>query len=171
MKYLIVCLACLLLLSCGATVNYDYDKQANFLQYTSYNYFPNIESGLSDLDNQRIIRATDSILQQRGFVKTENPQFYINFFSKEFVSNSRNTIGVGIGSSGRNTGIGVSGGIPIGGRTVSQNLTIDFIDTKNDALFWQAVVESDFKERISPSQKQQHYYNALQKAFKNYPPK
>ncbi|PKP25643.1 MAG: DUF4136 domain-containing protein [Bacteroidetes bacterium HGW-Bacteroidetes-2] len=171
MKNLIACIASLLLVSCGATVNYDYDKQTDFLHYKSYNYFPTIESGLSELDNQRIIKAADSILQQSGFVKTENPQFYINFFSKEFVSNSRNTIGVGVGSSGRNTGIGVSGGIPIGGRTVSQKLTIDFIDAIKDALFWQAVVESEFKERTSPSKKQQHYYNALQKAFKNYPPK
>ncbi len=170
MKYLLLSLCTAFLISCGAAVSYDYDKEADFSKYTSYNFFPEMQTGMSPLDDQRIIKATDSLLQQRGFIKSENPQFYINFYSKEFTSTSRNTIGIGVGGGGRNTGIGVSGGIPIGGRQVNQQLTLDFIDATRDALFWQALIESDFKERATPIQKETHFYNAIEKALKKYPP-
>ncbi len=170
MKKLILFVCAGLLISCGAAVSYDYDKETDFSKYTSYNYFPVMESGMSELDDLRIMKATDSILKERGFTKSENPQFYINFYSKEFTSASRNTIGIGVGGGGRNTGIGVSGGIPIGGRQVNQQLTMDFIDATRDALFWQALIESDFKERATPQQKEVHYYNTIQKALKKYPP-
>ncbi len=171
MKYIILSVCAVFLISCGATVSYDYDKETDFSKYTSYNYFPVMESGMSPLDDQRIIKVTDSLLQERGFVKSENPQFFINFYSKEFTSASRNTIGIGVGGGGRNTGIGVSGGIPIGGRQVNQQLTMDFIDATRDALFWQALIESDFKETATPVQKEIHYYNTIEKALKKYPPK
>lgn len=158
------------LISCGATVNYDYDREVDFSKYNNYNFFPSLSSGMNDLDDKRVMRAVDSLLQERGFVKSETPDFIINFYTKEFTSNSRNTIGFGLGSGGRNTSVGVSGGIPVGGRVVNQQLTIDFIDAEKDALFWQAVAENDFKENASPREKEIHFYTTLQKILKKYPP-
>ncbi len=159
------------LISCGATVNYDYDREVDFSKYKSYNYFPSLSSGMSELDDKRIMRATDSLLQERGFIKSKTPDVFINFYSKEYTSNSRNTIGFGLGSGGRNTSVGVSGGIPIGGKVVNQQLTIDFIDAEEDALFWQAVAENEYKENASPQEKENHFYTTLQKIFNKYPPK
>lgn len=156
--------------SCGTTVGIDYDKNADFSAYNSYNYFPVIDSGLSDLDDKRIIQAMDSLLQQRGFVQSETPQILINFFARENVSSSRNTIGIGIGSGGGNVGVGVSGGIPIGGREINQLLTVDFIDAEKDGLIWQAEADGAFKERATPQQKERYYVSVLQKMLKKYPP-
>jgi hypothetical protein len=117
------------------------------------------------------MQATDSLLQSRGFIKSENPQIRINFFAKENISNSRNTIGIGLGGGGGNIGVGVSGGIPIGGKVVNQELTIDFIDASKDDLIWQAVIDGEYKEKASPEQKEAHYYSVLQKALSKYPPK
>ena len=161
----------MLLVSCGATVAVDYDQQVDFSKYNSYNYFPNIDSGLNDLDDGRIMQITDSLLQQRGFVKSETPQIFINFFARENVSNSRNTIGIGIGGGGGNMGVGVSGGIPIGGRVVNQQLTMDFIDVEKDDLVWQAVAEGEMKERATPQQKEAYYISVIQKILAKYPPK
>ncbi|MFC7358087.1 DUF4136 domain-containing protein [Jejudonia soesokkakensis] len=171
MKTIYAFLLTTLLVSCGASVGIDYDKQTDFSQYTSYNYFPTINSGLNQLDDKRIIQATDSILQSRGFTKSESPQFLINFFARETVSNSRNTIGIGVGSGGGNVGVGVSGGIPIGGKVVNQELTIDFIDAARDDLIWQAVIDGEYKEKASPEQRQLHYFSVLQKSLSKYPPK
>ena len=93
-----------------------------------------IDSGLNDLDDKRIQQATDSLLQERGFIKSETPQLYVNFFARESISNSRNTLGIGIGGGGGTVGVGVSGGIPIGGRVVNQQFTMDFIDVSKDDL-------------------------------------
>lgn len=171
MKFLPNILFCLFLVSCGATVAVDYDKQVDFSKYTSYNYFPTIDSGLNELDDNRIMQIADSILQQRGFIKSEAPQLYINFYAKESISPSRSTIGIGVGGGGGNVGVGVSGGIPIGGNVISQQLTVDFIDVEKDALVWQAVAEGELKERATPQQKEAYYVSVLHKILKNYPPK
>ncbi len=171
MKFLTILILSLFLISCGATVAVDYDDQIDFSKYTSYNYFPTIDSGLNTLDDGRIMRITDSLIQQRGFVKSETPQLYVNFFARENVSNSRTTLGIGVGGGGGNLGVGVSGGIPIGGRVVNQQLTIDFIDVEKDDLVWQAVVDGEMKERQSPQQKEAYYVSVIEKILAKYPPK
>lgn len=171
MKLLPILIFSIFLVSCGATVAVDYDNQVDFSKYNSYNYFPTIDSGLNQLDDGRIMQITDSLLQQRGFVKSETPQLYINFYAREHVSRSQNTIGIGVGGSGSNVGVGVSGGIPIGGNVLNQQLTMDFIDTEKDDLVWQAVAEGEMKERSTPQQKEAYYMSVLQKILAKYPPK
>lgn len=170
MKFFSAVFIVLLLVSCGASVVVDYDQKVDFSKYNSYNFYPSIDSGLSELDNSRIIQIADSLLQGRGFEKSNFPQLYINFYARESVSNSPNTIGIGIGSGGGNVGIGVSGGIPIGGRVVNQQLTIDFIDASKDDLIWQAVAEGEMKERATPQQKEAYYLGVIEKILKKYPP-
>jgi len=143
----------------------------DFSKYNSYNFYPSIQSGLSKLDDTRIIQITDSLMQQRGFVKSESPQFHINFFARESVSNSRSSIGIGVGGGGGNVGVGVSGGIPIGGRIINQQLTMDFIDVEKNDLIWQAIVDGEMKERATPQQKEIYYFSVIQKILKKYPPK
>lgn len=171
MKLLSLLILTIFLVSCGATVAVDYDKQVDFSKYTTYDYFPNLDSGLNELDDKRIIQITDSLLQQRGFLKSEAPQIYINFYVRESISSSRNTIGIGIGSGGGNVGVGVSGGIPIGGKILNQQLTMDFIDVENDDLVWQAIAEGELKERATPQQKEDYYVSVIQRILAKYPPK
>jgi len=149
----------------------DYDTEKDFSKYTTYNFYPTIESGLSKLDENRVIKITDSLLQQKGFRKSDNPQLLINFYSKEYVSHSRNTIGIGVGGGGRNTSMGVSTGIPVGGNEINQQLTVDFIDAINDALVWQAKTEGSFKEKATPEQRESYYLKTLNSIFKKYPPR
>ena len=170
MKYFSIVLITLLFVSCGTSVGVDYDKEVDFSQYKTYNFFPTIDSGLNDLDDKRIVQATDSVLQARGFVKSETPQLYINFFAKENLRSSRNTIGIGVGGGGGNVGVGVSGGIPIGGRIFEQAITMDFIDVSNDDLIWQAVAETELKEKANPVQKRKHFEEVVSKILKKYPP-
>jgi len=171
MKIFSIIFISFLLLSCGTTVNYDYDKETNFTFFKTYNYFSDLDSGLSELDNKRIIKATDSLLALRGFIKSETPQFLINFFAKEGATRPKNTIGIGVGSGGGNVGVGVSGGIPIGGNVIEQQLTLDFVDTTKDELIWHAVSNGEIKEEASPTQKDKHYNKLLNKILKGYPPK
>ncbi|MAO09077.1 MAG: hypothetical protein CL596_10225 [Alteromonas sp.] len=170
MKYLLFLLLPVLV-SCGAAVAVDYEPTTDFSGYTSYNYYPTIESGLNDLDNKRIMAAIDSVMTTKGFEKTDTPQIWVNFYASEQVSNSRSTIGIGIGGGGGNVGVGVNGGIPIGGRQIDQQFTIDFVDKLIDLLVWQGVYETSYKEKATPLQKEAHYYSVVQKILKKYPPK
>jgi len=171
MKPILMIMLSIILVSCGATVSYDYDTQTDFSNYKTYNFYPTISSGLSNLDNNRIMKATDSILQLRGFKKSESPQFLVNFFVKEFMSQSNTSIGFGVGSGGHNGSIGVSGGIPVGGDIINQKLTFDFIDKKEDKLFWQAVGNDKLKVKANSLQKSIYYFELIDKILKGFPPK
>lgn len=171
MKNRLLLLVSVFLVSCGATVSYDYDTQINFSEYKTYNFYPEISSGLSSLDTKRIQKATDSILQLRGFEKSNSPQFLINFFVKEFISQSNTTIGIGVGGGGHNGSVGVSGGIPVGGDMINQTITFDFVDNKIDELIWQAKASDNIKINAKSSQKNTYYFKLVRKILKGFPPK
>ncbi|MCF6308204.1 MAG: DUF4136 domain-containing protein [Flavobacteriaceae bacterium] len=170
MKYLLLIITTAILISCGATVNYDYDTQKDFSVYKTYDFYPGIESGLSELDNIRVMKATDSVLQLRGFTKSVDPDFLINFFAKEFITQSSTSIGIGVGGGGHNGGVGVSGGVPVGGDEINQTLTIDFIDNKADNLFWQAVGSDELKVKATSVQKDAYYFKLISKIMTGFPP-
>lgn len=170
MKNLGAIVISLFLISCGATVAVDYDQKTDFNMYKTYSFYPSIESGLSELDDARIETIADSLFREKGYINSENPQLYINFYVRENISNSRNTIGVGLGSSGGNVGVGISGGIPIGGRIINQQFTLDLIDVQRDELVWQGVAEGELKEKATPDQKEVYYQKILAKIINKFPP-
>lgn len=172
MKYLGMIFMLILVVSCSAPkVVYDYDKNLDFTAYKTYNFFPNIKTGLSELDDKRLFRQTDSILQSRGFVRTATPDFYINIETSAFQSNRNGAVGVGVGGGGRNTGGGVSIGIPIGTNKLNQELVFDFVDTRKDELFWQAIAEGYYKEKATPAEREAYFRTILLKVLEEYPPK
>lgn len=171
MKTLYSLLLITILTSCGASVSIDYDKETDFTEFTTYQFYSDIDSGLNQLDDKRIMKAIDSSLLKRNFQKTDYCRFYINFYADEIISNSRNTLGIGVGGGGGNVGVGVSGGIPIGGRVVNQKLTIDIIDASmGQSLAWQAVIEGELKEKASPKEKEAYYFSVIDKALRKFPP-
>lgn len=172
MKLLRIFLFCLLISSCNSPrAVYDYDQQAEFSQYNTYNIFPEFNSGLSQLDERRLLSSLENALQEENLSEAANPDLYLNVYTEEFREPSRNSLGVGVGGGGGNVGVGVSGGIPIGGPETYLKLTFDLIDARNDALVWQAVVESPFDLNASPEKRQKRFDKIVQKALEGYPPK
>jgi hypothetical protein len=171
MRLFLFSLCATILISCGTSVGIDYDTENDFSKYSTYNFYPDLKTGLSELDENRIIKITDSILKEKGLMKTDNPHLLINFYSSEHISRSRNTIGIGMGSVGRNTSVGVSTGIPVGGNEINQQLTVDIIDASLDALVWQAKSDGSFKERATPEQRESYYQKTLNRIFQKFPPK
>lgn len=172
MKNSFLLLIVLSLTSCGSmNVEYDYDEQANFDTFKTYNYIAEMQSGLTQLDLNRLMKATDSILQGRGYMLSEKPALLIDVSSDQYKQASRNTLGIGLGSGGGNVGVGVGGGIPIGGRELHQTITINLVDAQKDALIWQAVSDSNIKLNTDPQQRQAYFKKLMEKVFKKFPPK
>tara|TARA_E500000318_G_scaffold22253_1_gene22542 strand:+ start:174 stop:572 length:399 start_codon:yes stop_codon:yes gene_type:complete len=130
-----------------------------------------MESGLNQLDERRLLRALDSTLKSRGYRLAEEPELFINIMSDEYRSAPRNNVGVGIGGSGRNVGGGISVGLPIGGSNLQRSIQFDLVDAQRDALVWQAVAESGFRENASPSVKENQLQALVKKVFSQFPPK
>ena len=161
----------LLIVSCAPIrVNYDYEKTTDFSKYKTYNYYQDIETGMNELDTKRLLAAIDANLQSKGFSLSETPDFFINIQSSEYHESQRNTVGVGLGGSGRNVGGGLSVGIPIGQSKINRRIIIDFIDENGKGLFWQSVSESHFNPNSSPSVREERLKAIVEKVLLQYPP-
>jgi hypothetical protein len=172
MKLIYSALVLVFLSSCGATVNTDYEKDVDWTVLKSYQFYSEMNSGLNDLDDKRIKKAIDSILQKKSFQKTDYNQYYVSFFVEESLSNSRNTIGIGLGSGGGGISVGGGVGIPIGGKVINQRVTIEFRKaTTGDKLVWQAVYDGEIKEKATPKQKEAYYDKIIPLMLKDFPPK
>lgn len=172
MKYLKYFLVLVVFSSCNAPrAVYDYDQNTSFNSINTYKIFPDLDSRVSQLDEQRLVSILQTEMASKGFSFSENPDIYINFYASEYETASGNNIGIGVGGGGGNVGVGVSGGFPIGGPDTYLRLTLDFIDVKNDSLIWQAVVDSRFDKNSSPQNREAQLKLMVQKALKGYPPK
>ena len=150
---------------------YDYDEKVNFSTYNTYKIYPDLVTNLNQFDDQRIISILNEKLAQKGFTASDTPQIYVNFYASSYETPSRNTLGVGVGGTGRNVGVGVSGGIPLGGPETYLRLTIDFIDTEKDVLIWQAEVEGQLNNNTTPQKREESLRLMIDKALEGYPPK
>ncbi|AVR44176.1 DUF4136 domain-containing protein [Christiangramia fulva] len=161
-----------LLSSCNAPqAVYDYDQQVNFQKYKTYALFPDFKTGLSQLDEQRLIRSIDEKMQAKGFTRAGDPGIYVNVYTQTFQEDNRSRVGIGVGGGGGNVGVGVSGGIPLGPMDTILKLTFDFIDVEKDNLVWQAVIESPFDFNASPEKRQSRFDKIVETALEGYPPK
>lgn len=164
-------LGSVLLTGCGAIyVEYDYEKNVDFTTFKSYQYDIPEGSGLSEFDEQRFMRYTDSLLQTKGYVLSETPDLWMVIRADEYETQSRNTLGVGLGGGGGNVGVGVSGGIPIGGAETHQVIEVTLIKTSDNQTIWEATSDSDIKQKAKPAQRDAHFQKLVSKIFEKYPP-
>ncbi|TBN01346.1 DUF4136 domain-containing protein [Hyunsoonleella flava] len=170
MKRLLAFFALLTIFSCAPIyVNYDYEKGTDFSKFKTYQYFGDMETGLSDLDTKRLLDALDTELKANGFSISENPDFLIDIKSVEFRNAQRETVGVGVGGGSGNVGGGISIGLPIGQSKMTREIVFDFVDASNKQLFWQAKSESGFNPRAEPIKREERFAAIVQKVFKKYP--
>ena len=171
MKFLKLLFLSLIITSCAPVyVIHDFEKDTDFSKYKTYNYYSNLDTGLSGLDTKRLLSVLDKALALRGFIKKENPDFYININSQEYEEQQNNTIGIGVGGGGRHIGGGVSVGIPIGQTKRTRQIVFDFIDDKGIGLFWQAMSESNFNPNASPDKREARLNKIVEKVLGFYPP-
>ena len=171
MRIIMIIMIVLCAISCSTVrVNYDFDKSADFTSYNTYNYYPQMQTGLSDLDSKRLFNAIDSTFQARGILLSGEPDFYINIQSQSFVTPSNSSVGVGIGGTSGNVGGGVSVGVPLGGSNLEREIVFDLVESQKDALFWQAISLSNFSENNSPNARERKLQEIVAKVFSGYPP-
>ncbi|PHQ29452.1 DUF4136 domain-containing protein [Leeuwenhoekiella nanhaiensis] len=171
MKHFFILLVVLSLISCGSTrVDYDYDEEVNFNTYKTYNYMPDMQSGLSQLDLNRLMDAVDVIMQQKGFQKVEKPDLLINIIASQYREEPQNSVGIGVGGGTYGTGVSVGAGIPLGGSKEHQTITFDLVEAARDMLVWQAVSDSNIALNTNPQDRVSYYTKLAQKVFEGFPP-
>jgi hypothetical protein len=124
----------LIINSCGIYVQYDYDSDVDFSNYSSYSFYePDIEKvEISDLDKKRILRSLDSGLKSKGLKRSSSPDLLITFDTKSkervYVNNYM--------PYGWNP-FYYNYPYYLGYSRVQGTLYVNFIDSKNQQLVWQ----------------------------------
>ncbi|MCR8666643.1 DUF4136 domain-containing protein [Aestuariibaculum sp. M13] len=162
----------LFLISCASVrVNFDYDQEADFSKYKTYNYYADMNTGLSELDTKRFLDALDNQLSQQGYTLAKEPDFFIDVSSKEYEEGPKSSFGIGLGGTGRHVGGGVSIGVPVGQSNINRQITLEFVDENKKQLFWQAVSESAFKPNETPESREALFKTIAVKMLAEFPPK
>ncbi|WP_027138464.1 DUF4136 domain-containing protein [Gaetbulibacter saemankumensis] len=170
--YQFVALLFLVSYSCAPIrVTYDYDREADFSKYKTYNYYSDMSTGLSELDTKRLLDALDKTLANQGFLISSTPDFFIDIKSHEYKESPRSRMNVGLGGSGRNLGGGVSIGVPVGQSNINRMITFEFVDENIKQLFWQAISEASYGPNATPEQRETLFEAIVLKVLSGYPPK
>ena len=170
-KSLILLSLSLFIFSCAAVrVDYDYDRATNFNAYKTYNYYSDMNMGMSELDRGRLLDALDVGLQAKGLSLSDSPDFLINIKSSTFQEGRSNNVGVGVGGGGGNVGGGISIGIPVGQAEINRQIVFEFVDENKSGLFWQANSESVYQPNAQPEVRETQFAAIVEKVLSGYPP-
>jgi hypothetical protein len=154
-------------------VTYDFDKEANFSAFKTYAHKDGTKVGQPLIDD-RIVAAIDAGLAAKGFTKTDaNPDvfvvYHVAFDKQKDISSFSSGYGGGYGPYGWGWG---------GGTTTTQvrdiligTLVIDLADAKKGQLAWRGVGVKEVDTQAKPEKRDKSITNAVNKIFKNYPPK
>ncbi|SDS05275.1 protein of unknown function [Formosa sp. Hel1_31_208] len=171
MKRLALLLSLIMLASCASIrVTYDYEKTTDFDTYKTYNYYSDMNTGMSELDTKRLLDALDKAMAAEGYTLSETPDFFVDIKSSEYQQQRGNNVGVGLGGTGRNVGGGISVGLPIGQTQMGRQIIFDFVDENKNGLFWQAISESNYNPKASPEKREAQFMAIVAKVLEGFPP-
>ncbi|MCX2717995.1 DUF4136 domain-containing protein [Lentiprolixibacter aurantiacus] len=179
-------LALLLFASCSTVrVAADYDREADFQMYRSYAFYKTgiDKAQISDLDKKRILKAIDTEMMAKGFVKSQDPDILISIFTSEKERvDVYNNLGWGWGPGwgwGWGPGWGywspwMWGGPGWGGNSVSTrtegSLYIDLIDASTKELVWQGKGEGTLASYKDIAKKEARIREFVSEIMQQYPP-
>ena len=162
-------------LALAQKVSYDFNKSSNFASFKTYAMKDGTKVGQQLIDD-RIVSAIEAALAAKGFTKSDsNPDVYVVYhvaFDKEKdISTYSSGYGGGYGAYGWGWGGGM-------GTTTTQvrdivvgTLVIDMADAKANQIAWRGMGVKEIDTQAKPEKRDKSITNAVNKIFKNYPPK
>jgi len=159
-------------------VSYDYDKNADFSKYHTYQYtHESLSIPVDALNRDRLINAVDAQMQKRGYTQADPGDVLIDLEVKaeQKVDVSATTSGAygGYGYGYGHYGYG-------GGFTTTQvnydeyvegTLFINIVDNAQQKLVWQGRGTKTLAENVSPEQREKNINYAVENIFYKYPVK
>ena len=169
--FLLLAVVALLSACSSVRVASDYDQSADFTNYKTFAFFkPGIDKAeISDLDKRRILRAIETEMLAKGFVKSDNPSMLVSIFTtaQERVD-VYNNYGWGWGAWGP-WGLWGGGFGNTVSRTTEGTLYIDLIDATKKELVWQGQGTGYLARNVE--RKQERIDEIVGEIMQEYPPK
>ena len=164
-------------LALAQKVSYDFNKSTNFASLKTYAHKDGTKVGQQLIDD-RIVAAIDVAMAAKGFAKSDaNPDvvvvYHMAFDKEKDISTFSSGYGGGYGPYGYGWGGGWGGGttstqvrdILIG------TLVVDIVDVKANQMAWRGIGVKEVNTQANPEKRDKSITNAVNKIFKNYPPK
>jgi Domain of unknown function (DUF4136) len=151
------------------SVNYDYDKSADFSRFKTYAWVRGTESK-DELNHKRVVSAIDSQLAAKGLSRVEGERgadllvaYHANFDENIQIN--------GYSSGFGGPRLGNFSGTATTQRIVTGTLVVDMMNAGSGAIVWRGVAEHDLNPGAKPEKRDKNITKATEKIFKNYPPK
>jgi hypothetical protein len=162
-------------LALAQKTTYDFDKTAPFTQFKTYAMKDGTKTG-NELIDKRLVAAIETQLAAKGFAKNDaDPDvvvvFHIAFDEQKDISSFSS------GPMYGGYGYGWGGGW---GTTTTDvrvrdilvgTLAIDMIDAKKKQVAWRGLGTKEIDTTAKPEKRDSNINKAVEKIFKNYPPK
>lgn len=150
------------------SVNYDYDRTANFSTFRTYAWTRG--TALRDeLNHKRVVSAIDSQLVSKGLLRVDAEReadvlvaYHANF--DENVQITGFSSGYGLPRFGHVSGTATTQ------KVMSGTLIVDLIDAQTKSLVWRGSAERDLDPSAKPEKRDKNINKAAEKIFKHYPP-
>ena len=152
-------------------VKYDYDQQANFAEFKTFDWMQIPEK--ADIDSfilQRVKNAVNAELKAKGLtMSSSNPDFLIAEHLGKMNKIRVTDWGYGYSAYGRY-------GRSWGSRGVSTHqykegfLILDFVDTKSKKLVWRGSANAEVQNVNTPEKSEKLINAAVKAILKKYPP-
>ena len=150
-------------------VTTDYDRSANFASFKTYAWIRGTEAP-DPLNHRRIVQSIDGQLAQEGLRlvdETADPDVLVAYH----VNLDRELQITGISSGwgayrwGNRSGMARAEDITVG------TLVVDMIDADTRTIVWRGTASKDVDQGASAEKRDQNARKAMEKLFKNYPPR
>lgn len=148
------------------TVNYDFDRTADFTRFTSYAWVDG--TPLSDpLNHERVVNAVESQLAMKGFNKVASgrPDVFVAYH----VTFARDVQFTGSSTGWGPYGLGNRSGTIRSQQVLVGTLTLEMVNAATNKVVWRGSASMDIDTKANPEKRERSINKAAEKLFRNYP--
>ena len=154
---------------------YDFDKAAPFASFKSYALKDGTATGNPLIDN-RITAAIETQLAAKGLVRNDTtPDVFVLFHVALDEQKDISSYSTGPMYGGYGWGWGGGWGTTTTDVRVREivvgTLAIDIVDARKKEIAWRGLGTKEIDTNAKPEKREQNISKAVEKIFKNYPPK
>jgi hypothetical protein len=154
---------------------YDFDKTAPFAQYRTYSMQDGTPTKNALID-KRIVAAIETQLKAKGFVRNDVAPdvvvvFHVAFDEQKDISSFSSGPAYGPYGYGWGGGWGTTTTDVRVRDILVGTLAVDMVDAKKREVVWRGLGTKEINTTAKPEKRDENISKAVEKIFKNYPPK
>ena len=150
------------------SINYDFDKSADFRAFRTYAWVRGA-SVPDKLNHERVLSAINAQLGLKQLSRVErqaNPDLLVAYHAA-FDTDVQIT---GFASGWGGYRFPSASGTARANEIVTGTLIVDLIDARTGTIVWRGIASKDLNPNAKPAQREKNINRTAEKLFKNYPP-